>query len=187
MEFLTTLWLPIGLSAVLVFFASAILWMATPLHKGDYQTPPHEEDIMRALREHKFSPGPYMITWCTPESRKDPVAMERMKAGPWTLMIVPAGMPSMGKCLGLWFVNQVILAVLIGYVAYLAIAMGPASPEYFGIFRIVASVALLAHAGMALQDPIWRMAPWRLAATKLVDAVVFSALTAGCFAGFWPR
>ena len=110
-----------------------------------------------------------------------------MKAGPWALMIVPAAMPGMGKCLGLWFVNQVILALLIGYAASITIVQGTAAPAYFVVFRVVATVAFLAHAGMALQDPIWRMAPWRLSVTKIIDAAVFAALTAGCFAGFWPR
>lgn len=39
MGFFTQLWLPIVLSAVIVFFASSILWMALPLHTKNDGTP----------------------------------------------------------------------------------------------------------------------------------------------------
>ena len=40
---LVSLWLPILLSAVLVFVASSLIHVLTPWHKGDYPAPPRRE------------------------------------------------------------------------------------------------------------------------------------------------
>jgi hypothetical protein len=47
----TSLWLPILLSAVLVFVVSSIIHMMTPWHKGDYPKVPDEDRVMEALRQ----------------------------------------------------------------------------------------------------------------------------------------
>ena len=46
---ITALWLPILLSAVIVFFASFVLHMLLPIHRGDYRQLPDEEK--RALHD----------------------------------------------------------------------------------------------------------------------------------------
>ena len=40
MTAVTALWLPILVSAVLVFVASSVIHMATPWHAGDYRSVP---------------------------------------------------------------------------------------------------------------------------------------------------
>lgn len=40
---LSALWLPILLSAVIVFVASSIIHMAIPIHKNDYRQLPDED------------------------------------------------------------------------------------------------------------------------------------------------
>src|SRR2546426_5751853 len=47
---LMSLWLPILLSAVLVFVASSIIHMLLPWHKSDYPKVPDEERARRAAR-----------------------------------------------------------------------------------------------------------------------------------------
>ncbi len=47
---LAALWLPILLSAVIVFVASSVIHMATPWHKSDYPKLPNEDRVMDALR-----------------------------------------------------------------------------------------------------------------------------------------
>lgn len=189
MQFLIDLWLPIALAAVIVFIASSVLWMATPLHKGDYATPPDEADIQGAIKKHSFKPGMYFIPWCRGGhgAMKDPENVRRMNEGPWVLMMIPGGKPSFGRTLGLWFVNQVIVAALIAYVAHAAIPQGPAAPAYLKVFQIVGGVSILAHGGMAAHDTMWKGLSARHTVVKLIDAAVYAALTAGCFAGFWPR
>ena len=51
------LWLPILLSAVIVFIASSILHMALSVHKTDYRRLPDEERVMDALRGAGVTPG----------------------------------------------------------------------------------------------------------------------------------
>lgn len=190
MQFLADLWLPIVLSAVVVFVASSVLWMATPLHKGDYSVPPDEDDIQAAVKKHGFGPGMYYIPWCKGghgNAAKDPAYQKRMEEGPWVLLMVPQGKPSFGNTLGRWFVSQVILAVVIGYAAHAAISLAGHRPEYLRIFQVVGAIALLAHGGMAGHDTMWKGLSYRHTAVKLVDAVVYATLTAGCFAGFWPK
>lgn len=40
---IVTLWLPILVSAIFVFFASAIIWTAMPWHKSDFSKTRDEE------------------------------------------------------------------------------------------------------------------------------------------------
>ena len=47
---LSLLWLPIVLSAVIVFVASAIMHMVLPYHHSDYQKLPNEDSVLSALR-----------------------------------------------------------------------------------------------------------------------------------------
>ena len=47
---LTSLWLPILLSAVIVFVASSIMHMVLPYHKSDYRKLPDEDRVTDALR-----------------------------------------------------------------------------------------------------------------------------------------
>lgn len=48
---LTSLWLPILLSAAAVFVASSIIHMALPYHKSDYGRMAAEDEIMEAFRK----------------------------------------------------------------------------------------------------------------------------------------
>ena len=50
MQFLADLWLPIVLSAVLVFVVSSILHMVIPIHKGDYKKLPGEDQVLESMR-----------------------------------------------------------------------------------------------------------------------------------------
>jgi len=46
---IVALWLPILVSAVVVFFVSAIIWMAMPWHKSDFSKTSDEEGARAAL------------------------------------------------------------------------------------------------------------------------------------------
>ena len=47
---LTALWLPIVLSAVIVFVASSVMHMLLPYHRSDYRQLPDEDKILGVLR-----------------------------------------------------------------------------------------------------------------------------------------
>jgi hypothetical protein len=54
---LHALWLPILLSAVIVFVASSLIHMVLPWHKNDYPRMQNEDKVMDALRPLALAPG----------------------------------------------------------------------------------------------------------------------------------
>ena len=72
---LSTLWLPILVSAVFVFIASYLLWMALPFwHRKDYKKLPDEGAVLGALKN--AASGQYLavgMDWATatPEEREE--------------------------------------------------------------------------------------------------------------------
>ena len=66
---LSALWLPLLLSAVMVFVASSVIHMASPWHKSDYPKMPNEDQVMDALRPLAIPPGDYFFP--RPSSRDE--------------------------------------------------------------------------------------------------------------------
>jgi hypothetical protein len=54
---LESLWLPVLLSAVVVFVASSIVHMALPWRKNDYRKVPDQDRVMAALRPFAIPPA----------------------------------------------------------------------------------------------------------------------------------
>lgn len=187
MDLLMQLWLPILVSAVLVFVASSIIWMATPLHKKDFVAVPDEAGLQGMIRSQGLKPGQYYIPWCAgSQSANDPAFLERFKSGPWASLIVMGSAPNFGKSLGLWFLHNFILSVIVAYAAAAALPMNP-GPDYLKVFQVVGAIAILAHAGSWMELSIWRGLPWRFSLVRLFDGVVYGLVTAGTFAWLWPR
>src|ERR1700747_1795558 len=101
---LTSLWLPILLSAVIVFVASSIMHMLLPYHRGDYRQLPNEEKTLSALRAAGLKRGLYVFPFGPHKDMKSPAMIEKYNQGPVGMMTVfPGGPPVMPKFLGLWF------------------------------------------------------------------------------------
>jgi hypothetical protein len=98
---LDLLWLPILLSATIVFIASSIIHMALPWHKNDYNKAPNEDKVMDALRPHAIPPGDYMIPRCSSmEEMRSPEFAEKLKRGPvMVVTVMPNGLTSMTRSL----------------------------------------------------------------------------------------
>ena len=58
---LSALWLPILLSAAIVFVVSSVIHMVLPWHKSDYPRMANEDKVMDALRPPIIPPGDYMV------------------------------------------------------------------------------------------------------------------------------
>ena len=102
---LAALWLPILLSAMIVFVASSIMHMLLPYHKGDYRRLPEEDKVLAALRGAGLTRGLYVFPYCTHKEMKSPAIVKKYKQGPAGMMtVLPSGPPVMAKFLGLWFV-----------------------------------------------------------------------------------
>ena len=65
----SALWLPILLSAVIVFVMSSIIHMLSPWHRSDYPKMPREEEVRDALRPLAIPPGDYMVPRPSTERR----------------------------------------------------------------------------------------------------------------------
>jgi hypothetical protein len=86
---LASLWLPILVSAVIVFVASSILHMVLPIYRSDYRKLPSEDAVMDALRKFNIPPGDYLVPCAgTPKEMNAPGFVEKMTKGPVALMTV---------------------------------------------------------------------------------------------------
>ena len=182
---LSQLWLPILLSAVIVFVASSIVHMVLPYHKSDYQKLPEEDSVRAALRAGNLKPGLYHFPYCTHKDMKTPEAQAKFKEGPVGFVtIFPSGPPNMGKFLGLWFVYCLIVGFVVAYLAAHTIA--PMAP-YRHVFRAAGVAAFLAYGVGPLVNGIWKGQPWSMTLKEALDGVIYATLTAGTFGWLWPR
>src|SRR5271154_3019366 len=107
---LAVLWLPILLSAVIVFVASSLLHMVLPYHRNDYRPLPDEDKVLAALRPVGLKRGLYVFPFCTHKDMKSPAMVEKYKQGPVGHMtIFPSGPPVIGKFLIQWFVYCLLI------------------------------------------------------------------------------
>jgi hypothetical protein len=180
------LWLPILLSAVIVFVASSVIHMVLPWHKSDYPKLPNEDQVMNALRPLNIPPGDYMMP--RPANRQDmnsPAFLDKMKKGPVAMLtVMPSGPPTMGKSLTQWFLFSVVVGVFAAYVAGRAL---PAGAPYLAVFRFVGVAAFLAYAGALWPISIWYRRAWTTTIKGTIDGLLYGLLTAGTFGWLWPR
>jgi hypothetical protein len=87
---LSALWLPMLVSAILVFFASSVMHMLLPWHKTDYAKVPNEDGVLDALRPFAIAPGDYMLPRpAGPDDMKSEAFQAKVKAGPVMVITVP--------------------------------------------------------------------------------------------------
>jgi hypothetical protein len=181
---LTSLWLPILLSAVAVFVASSVIHMVFRYHRHDYAKAPSEDAILDVLRG--LSRGDYFLPHGEgPEAMKDPAFRAKVERGPVALVriISEKGQPSFQKALVLWFVYSLIVGVFAAYIT--GRAHGP-GVEYLKIFRFSATTAFLGYALAMAQDSIWYGRPWTTTGRALLDGLIYALLTGGFFGWLWP-
>jgi hypothetical protein len=183
--FVADLWLPIVLSAVLVFVVSSVVHMVLPVHRKDHARLPGEEGLLAAMRAAGVTPGTYAFPGCT--SMKDmasPETVAKYDQGPVGFMTVrPNGPPAIGPALLKWFLLSLLIGLLGAYAGHHALPHGAAGSA---VFRIVGTVAVAGYALGAIQDSIWKGMPWRVSAKFVVDGAVYGVVTAATFAWLWP-
>ena len=185
MGFLSVLWLPIVLSAVIVFVASSITHMVLPYHHSDYKKLPDEAGMLSGLRGEALPRGVYVFPFCTHKEMKSPEVMDKYKRGPVGFMtIFPNQPPAMPKFLALWFVYCLIVSFLVGYLTGHTVEPGV---HYLAVFRVAGSAAFLAYGIGNIPNGVWRGWPWSNVAKELFDGLIYALLTAGTFGWLWPR
>jgi hypothetical protein len=182
---LAALWLPIVLAAVIVFFASFLMHMVLPYHRGDYRQLPDEGKALAALRSGDLKPGLYMFPFATHQNMKSPEMQEKFKQGPvGTITIRPSGPVVMGKFLGQWFAFCLVIGFFTAYVCAHTLTAGT---DYLQVFRVAGTVAFMAYGLGNLANGIWKGQPWGMVIKEVVDGLVYGLLTAGCFGWLWPK
>ncbi len=180
---LASLWLPIVLSAVIVFVASSIMHMALKYHQGDYRKLPEEDNVRGALRG--VTRGLYMFPFCKHQEMKSPEIQEKWKQGPVGIIaILPTGQPNMGKFLGQWFGYCLLVNFFIAYLAAHTLGAGT---HYLAVFRVVGTAGFLAYGLGIISNGIWKGIPWSMVIKEVVDGLVYGLLVAGTFGWLWPK
>lgn len=182
---ITALWLPILLSAIIVFVASSIMHMLLPYHRSDYRQLPDEEKVLTALRGAGLTRGLYVFPFCTHQNMKSPAVLEKYNQGPVGMMtVMPNGPPVMPKFLGLWFAYCLIIGLFVAYLTGHTVAPGA---QYLAVFRVAGTAAFLAYGVGQLSNGIWKGQTWSMTLKEVFDGLVFGLLTAGTFGWLWPR
>jgi hypothetical protein len=184
---LTSLALPIVVSAVFVFIASALLHMViSAWHKGDLDRVPDEDRVMDALRPFNLRPGNYGVPLAYGMAdMKDPAFVAKMTKGPVAFINVrESGPPKMGKELTLWFLYCVLVSLVAAYVAGRALT---AAATYLDVFRFAGTAAFACYSLGLMQESIWWGRKWSATIKSMIDGLVYALLTAGTFGWLWPR
>ncbi len=181
-----SLWLAIVLSSVLVWIASAIIWMALPHHRTDYQKLPDEEAARQALNGQGVAPGQYDIPHCTSMKKMEsPEIKQKFEQGPVAMItILRNETPPMPKNLALTILFYLVVSTIVAYVASRALAPGA---DYLAVFQLTGTVAWLAYGFAIIPDAIWFGRTWSSVFKTIADALVYGLLTAGVFGWLWPN
>jgi hypothetical protein len=179
------LWLPILLSTVFVFFASAILNMVLRFwHAPDYHGFSNEDEVGAAIRKGNAGPGMYMLPYCTPDAMKKPETQEKFKTGPVGMVALrQPGSMSMGASLGQWFVFCLLVAFFCAGLAAHALSAGAGSKL---VFHTAGLAALLGYAFGPIPNAIWWGHPWSVTIKHVIDGLIYAVITGATFAWLWP-
>jgi hypothetical protein len=187
---LASLWLPILLSAIVVFVVSSIIHMLSPWHKNDFPRLPSEDQFMDALRPVSLPVGEYMIPRCKSHAdMRTPEFLAKIDRGPVMMVtVMPSGAKEMGKrmnrSLVLWFLYAVVVGIFAAYIAGRAL---PPGTLYTQVFRFVGATAFIAYVVALWQLSIWYSRSWMVTFKSTVDGLIYALLTAGMFGWLWPR
>jgi hypothetical protein len=185
---LTSLWLPILLSAVAVFVVSSIIHMALKYHNTDFSALPNEGEVLAALGKQNIPVGEYIFPHfgaAQGNPMKDPAYIEKRNRGPaGILSVMPNGMPPMSKFLVQWFIYSLVVSLFAAYLASRALPVGADAAE---VFRFTATVGFLGYGLALVHDSIWYARRWSTTIKNLFDALLYGAATAAVFVWMWPR
>ena len=181
-----SLWLPVLVSAVAVWIASAVAHMALPHHKSDFSKLPNEDGVADALRKLSLPPGQYLLPFMNDmKQMKDPAYIKRLEVGPLAMIrIRKNGVPRMGGQLFGYFIYCFVVSFVTGYIARHTMHAGE---SFHQVFRMTGTVAIAAYTLANIPDSIWMWRPWSATWKNVCDSIVYGILTAATFAMLWPK
>jgi hypothetical protein len=186
MNALLSLWLPILLSAVVVFVISSLVHMVFKWHASDYVALPNEDAVRDAIRAGNPRPGRYVVPHCREMKEMGSEAMQKKyQEGPvGHFTLGPNGAPNMGKFLGQWFLFSLLVAVVAAYLAAQVFGLDHAQARRAA--KLVGAVSFIAHGFGNIPESIWMMRPWCGTAKYLLDAALYALGSAAVFYFLWP-
>jgi len=187
MNALIALWLPILLTAVVVFVLSSLVHMVIKWHAGDYNGFSNEDAVRAAIKAGNPKPGRYVVPFC--KDMKD-MGSDTMKkkyqegpVGHFTLG--PSGQPNMGKFLGMWFLWSVVVAIVAAFLATQLFGLDPTRAR--AAAKLVGAVSFIAYGFGTFQESIWMMRPWSSSAKYVLDSAIYAVGSAAVFYFMWPK
>ena len=182
---ITSLAIPILLSAVFVFVASSIIHMVLGYHKHDFNKVASEDDLLEAFRRLKVPPGDYCAPYAgSMEAMKSKEFCDKFAKGPVVTMTVSAGgTMNMGGQLMQWFLFSVVVSFFTAYLTGRVLAEGA---PYLEVFRVAGTATFMSYA-MALPPlSIWYKRNWATTFRSMADGLLYALLTGGTFGWLWP-
>ena len=180
-----SLWIPVIVSAVVVFVVSSILHMALKYHHADIKVLPNEDAVREVLGKASPAPGVYFTPYCADMKKmKEQAVKEKFEKGPVAMItFYPKGAPVLPKHLALWFAFSVFVSFVAAYVARHTLRPGA---DGMLVMRITGTVAFAGYGLSHLSDSIWKGQPWANTARALADGVIYALLTGLTFLLLWP-
>jgi hypothetical protein len=187
MPSLLSLWLPILLSAVVVFVISSLVHMVIKWHAFDYKGFANDDAVRAALRgDQPPVPGvKYVVPYCADmKEMTSEVMKKKYQEGPNAVIVFgPTGQPNMGKHLGLWFVLSLVIATVV---TFLTAKFVPHDHAFAArAAKLAGALTFIAYAFGTVQESIWMYRSWRSTATYLADAALYALGTAAVFLWLW--
>ena len=180
---IASLWLTILLSAVIVWIASAIVWIALPHHKKDFSKIPNEDAARDALSG--IEPGVFMLPYAADQHEfKAPEFLDKLNEGPvGYLTVVPNGPVEMGKKMVMSFFFYLLVGLVVAYLATQAVGAGA---EYMDVFQFTSTAAWAIFGLAIIPDAVWFGRPWPQVVKHIFDAFLYGLLLGGVFGWMWP-
>ncbi len=184
MEFLSTLWMPILLSAVFVFIVSSIIHMVLGYHANDFKKLPNEDQAMDTMRNLNIPPGHYAVPKSNSmKEHSSPEFKAKIAKGPVMLLHVRDHKNiSMGKSLVQWFVYCIVVSIFSAYIGSHTVSP---DAEYLTVHRVVGCVAFMGYGLALFQEAIWDSKGWGATWKSVFDALIFGLVTGGTFGWLW--
>ena len=180
------LWLPLLVSAVVVYLLSSVMHMVLRHHRTDFSKLPSEATALEGFRKANVPPGDYFFP--CPDNYADlntPEMQEKFKQGPvGYATVLPSGPWTMGTSLAQWAVYCVAISAFVAYLASRTLTPGT---EFMQVFRVAGTLAFLGYSGAQPVQSIWSKRRWSTTWKHVADGLVYALATGLVFAFFWPE
>jgi hypothetical protein len=179
------LWLAILLSGLFSWIASAIIHMVIKYHNTDYKRLNDEGAVSDSLSKSGDKVGLYTLPHCADfNEMNDPAVQARFKKGPVAIVtIFENGLPPMGKLLSFQLLYFIVGSLFVGYIGSISLTSAASSLE---IFQLLFVSGFICYGWASIPYSIWFGHPWSVTLKYLIDASIYSAVTAATFCWLWP-